>query len=177
MSRSTLVLYELERARLKAFSTELEAALANDDRVALAALLDLDDTALVRRPRLVDHFLVPERGSDAPVHEALRRAARRRALVPRWTSDNPALEGRLRAFDALRDDAAASAAVDRLLNPRRVPWYLRRPAATCGWLDGPGREELARRLARMRSSLTPELRAFADGLDAVRGDVIAHDAL
>jgi hypothetical protein len=176
MSRSTLVLYELERSRLKAFSAELEAALGNDDRTALAALLDLDEQALTRT-RLVDHFLVPEKGLDASLHEALRRAARRRALVPRWTSDNPALEGRLRAFDALREDAVTAAAIDRLLNPRRVPWYLRRPAATCGWLDGPGREELARRLARLRSSLTPELRAFAEGLDAVHGDVIAHDAL
>ena len=177
MSRRTLVLFELERPRLKALSAELEAILVANDRPGLAALLDVPEEALAQRERLVDHFLVPESGPEAALHEALRRAARRRALVPRWTSDNPALEGRLRAFDALREDAAASAAVDKLLLARRVPWYLRRPGATAGWLDGPEREALVARLERLRGALTPELRAFADGLATVRGDVIAHDGL
>ncbi len=170
---SLLVLYELDRDELKRFSAELEAVLKADDRAALAALLGLDAAALAAPERSVDAFLVREEG----LWTALRRAAKRRALTPRFASDSPALEGRLRAFDALRDDASSAAAVDKLLNPRRLPWYLRAPAATCGWLDGSERAKLAARLERLGPQLTPELLAFARGLAALHGDVVAHDAL
>jgi len=173
VSRSTLALYQLDRAALKRLSAELEALLVANDAPGLAQLLGVELTTLEGRPRLVDHFLLPE----GELHEALRRAARLRTLAPIFTSDNPALEGRLRAFDALREDATAAAAIDRLLNPKRVPWYLRRAGATCGWLDEPQRAELCKRLDRVRGALTPELRAFATGLAQVDGDVVAHDGL
>lgn len=173
MSRSTLSLYQLDRGALKALSSEVEGVLGDNDRSALARILGVDELALGSRERLVDHFLV----ADGELHAALRRAAARRALTKKFSSESPALEGRLRAFDALRDDPTAAAAVDRLLNPKRMPWYLRRAGTTCGWLDGAQRETLCVRLDRLRSSLTPELRAFADGLAAIEGDAIAHDGL
>jgi len=50
-----------------------------------------------------------------------------------FTSSHPSLEGRLRAFDVLRDDKDIARSVDRLLNPKRLPWYLRRDDASGGW--------------------------------------------
>jgi hypothetical protein len=173
---SQLVFYELDRDALKQLSAELTTVLHADDRAALAALLGVEPDALGTRERLVDAFLLPE--SAAPeLWTALRRTAKRRALTPGFTSDSPALEGRLRAFDAIRDDGPAAAAVDKLLSAKRLPWYLRAPGATCGWLDGAERDKLAARLERLRPQLTPELAAFARGIAAIDGDVVAHDAL
>ncbi len=178
MSRGTLVLYQLDRDELKRLSGELEALLASDDRAGLAALLEVDGAILGGRSRLVDFFLVAA-GDEAAdlLGAATRRVAKKRALTPVFASDSPALEGRLRAYDALRDDASAAAAVDKLLSPKRLPWYLRAPGATCGWLGGAERHALAVRLERLRSALTPELAAFSVGLGEIDGDVVAHDSL
>lgn len=177
MSRSKLVLYQLDRAALKRLSSELEGLLLENDSPGLAALLKVDEQRLSTRERLVDHFLLPETPPYEDLHVALRRVAKMRALTPAFASDSLALEGRLRAFEPLRGDALASAAVDRLLNPKRVPWYLRIAGATAGWLDGKERGELCQRLDRLGAQLTPELRAFAAGLGDVEGDVVAHDSL
>ena len=64
-----------------------------------------------------------------------------------------------------------------LLNPKRVPWYLRATGATAGWLDGKDRADLSQKMDRLLSQLTPELQAFARGLGEIDGDVIAHDSL
>ncbi len=173
MSRGKLVLYQLDRDELKRLSSELEALLANDDRAGLAKLLAIDPSELDGRERLVDFFLAGE----AKLAAALRAAAKKRALTPAFASDNPALEGRLRAFDALREDAAAAAAIDKLLNAKRLPWYLRTAGGTCGWLAADDRRALAARLARMRPALTKELNDFAEGLAEIEGDAVAHDGL
>lgn len=177
MSRRTLALFALDRPALKALSAELEGLLLADDRAGLARLLGLEPARLEGRARLVDHLLVAESGPADDLYVALRGLAVRRALRPGFASDAPALEGRLRAFDVLREDAATGASLDRLLNPRRLPWYLRRHGATGGWLDGDERRALVERLRKVAPRLTPELRAFAQGLEAIPGDVIAHDGL
>jgi hypothetical protein len=177
VSRSKLVLYRLDRPALKALSEEVLRVLTANDTAGLASLLGLDAEAVLFRPRLVDHFLVPERGDPAGLHAALRKAAKARALTPSFASDSLALEGRLRAFEPLRDDATAAAAIDKLLNPKRVPWYLRASDATAGWLEAKDAAELARRMDRLKGQLTPELKSFAQGLASIPGDVIAHDSL
>jgi hypothetical protein len=181
MSRGTLTLYQLDREQLKRLSAELECLLGDDDRAGLASLLELDlgvRAVLDRTARLVDILVRPDHDSEAaPVFVALRRAGKRRALTATFTSDNPALEGRLRAFDALREDATVAEAIDKLLSPKRLPWYLRVSGATCGWIDDDQRKAIVLRSKRIRSTLTQELAAFAAALDEIEGDVVAHDGL
>lgn len=181
MSRPLLSLYALDRDALKALSAELKETLAANDAAALAQLLELGDAARGAAEsfdRTVDAFLVPDTHAQAKVLWAsLRRIAKKRALTKIMTSDNPALEGRLRAYEPLRDDAAAAKLVDKLINPRRLPWYLRRPGATCGWLNGEQRQQLHTRLQKLAPTLTPELNALADALDEVEADAVLHDAL
>lgn len=177
MSRSKLVLYQLDRPALKALSADIEGLLVRNDHAAFAERLKLDAALLRGRARLVDYFLVPEHDSTKELHAALRRLAKRDALTPAFASDSLALEGRLRAFEPLRENAGTSAAIDRLLNPKRVPWYLRATGATAGWLDGKDRADLSQKMDRLMSQLTPELQAFARGLGEIDGDVIAHDSL
>ncbi len=174
MSRSLLSLYRLDRAALQRFSGELEATLAANDRVGLAALLELDgDAALPERLEAVHVFLLPPSATPAgELFDAADRAAKKLAMRRVFESDNPALEGRLRAFDALREDAVAATLVDRLLSPKRLPWYLRRPGRSGGWLPPEMRAELNRRLGSLESLLPPEIRSFARGLAQIDGDAV-----
>lgn len=179
--RQTLSLYCLDRPALVAFTKELRERLLSDDRAGLAKLLELSG-ALADRLGQTEHaiewFLRPETSPEAaPFFSSLRRVAKKRALVLSWTSPEASLEGRLRQYDVLREDAEIAKRIDRLLSPSRLPWFLVRPGATCGWLDGPGRAELAADLRRLRATLPKELAAFAEALDDMEGDAVAHDAL
>ncbi|HHH31385.1 MAG TPA: hypothetical protein ENK57_23975 [Polyangiaceae bacterium] len=180
MSR-TLTLYELDRPALKTLTAELEAALENDDRDGLAKLLELGDTmrsALDERERLVDFFLLPETHVAASaLFASLRRISKKRALTPVMTSSDLALEGRLRNFEVLREQRTLAELVDKLLSSKRLPWYLRRPGATGGWLDPDQRATLARGMGELAPALTPELREMQEGLDEAEGDVVLHDGL
>jgi hypothetical protein len=176
-----LSLYELDRPALQQLSKDLQRVLRDNDATELSAMLELGD-ALVEQvaaaPRLVDLFLVPEDSpAVAPLWASLRRISRKRAMTKMFTSSHPSLEGRLRAYDVLRDDQAIARAIDRLLNPRRLPWYLRRSGASCGWLGGDERAELEAAVSKLKPSLTPELSEWVDGLSEVSGDVVAHDGM
>lgn len=179
--RTRLSFYTLDRPALKAFSAELKARLLADDRDGVAALLGLgaDLSARVASgPRAVDWFLRPEADAEAaPLFASLRRVAKKRALEMAWTSAEVSLEGRLRHFDLLREDAKVAGLIDKLLDSHRLPWFLVRPGATSGWLDGAMREALAGELWTLRASLPKELAAFAEALRDMEGDVVAHDLL
>jgi hypothetical protein len=166
---------------LKAFSAELKGLLLADDRPGVAALLGLGQDLAARvasGPRAVDWFLRPEDdAAAAPILASLRRVAKKRALELSWTSDEPSLEGRLRHFDLLREDARIAGLVDKLLDSHRLPWFLVRPGATSGWLDGSKREELAGELRQLAPSLPKELAAFATAISDMEGDVVSHDRL
>jgi hypothetical protein len=180
-NRPRLSLYALDRPALKAFTAELKALLLADDRPGLAALLGLGPDLAARvasGPRAVDWLLRPESDAAAtPLFASLRRVSKKRALELSWTSTEPSLEGRLRHFDLLREDAAVAALIDKLLDSQRLPWFLVRPGATSGWLDGAKREELAGQLRQLRPSLPKELTGFADAIREMDGDVVAHDGL
>jgi hypothetical protein len=180
-NRPRLSLYALDRPALKAFSAELKALLVADDRAGLAALLGLGaDLAkrVAEGPRAVDWLLRPETDASAsPIFASLRRVTKKRALELAWTSTEPSLEGRLRAFDVLREDARIAKLVDKLLDANGLPWFLVRPGATSGWLDSAKREELAGELRPLKPTLPKELAAFADAIRDVDGDVVAHDML
>jgi hypothetical protein len=103
--------------------------------------------------------------------------AKKRALELAWTSEAPSLEGRLRAFEPLREERRVAALVDKLLDSARLPWFLVRPGATGGWLDAPPRQELATALRELRPALPRELAAFADAVAEMDGAVLAHDGL
>ncbi|HVY45801.1 MAG TPA: hypothetical protein VHB21_07980 [Minicystis sp.] len=179
--RPLLSLYALDRPALKAFAARLKELLAADDRAALAAELGLGAELAARLgegPRAVDWFVRPDDDPLAsPLFASLRRVAKKHALEKGWSSDAASLEGRLRAFEPLRDDKAVADAIDKLLDASRLPWFLVRPGATGGWLPNDARARLARELRALRPVLTPELVAFADALEDVEGDVVAHDGL
>jgi hypothetical protein len=179
--RPRLSLYALDRPALQAFSKELKALLLTDDRPGTAALLGLGSELAARLaggPRAVDWLLRPESDPEsAPFFASLRRVAKKRALELGWQSTEPSLEGRLRHFDLLREDAAIAGLIDKLLDSNRLPWFLVRPGATSGWLDDARRQELAGELRKLKPSLPRELAAFADALGEVEGDVVAHDML
>jgi hypothetical protein len=179
--RPKLSLYALDRPALKAFSAELRGLLLADDRKGLAALLGLGAELAARvaeRPRAVDWFLLPEGDAAVtPLFASLRRVAKKRALELSWTSTEPSLEGRLRHFDLLREDAKIAALIDKLLDSNRLPWFLVRPGSTGGWIDGAMRAELASELRQLKPSLPKELAEFADAIREIDGDVIAHDML
>ena len=180
-NRPRLSLYALDRPALKAFSAELKGVLLADDRAGLATLLGLGADLAARvasGPRAVDWLLRPEGDAAAsPLFASLRRVAKKRALELSWTSTEPSLEGRLRHFDLLREDAVIAGLLDKLLDSDRLPWFLVRPGATSGWLDGAKREVLAGELRQLKASLPNELATFADALREVDGDVVAHDML
>jgi hypothetical protein len=179
--RSTLSLYALDRPALVAFTKELKELLLADDRKGLAKLLELSGSLADRlgeTERAVDWFLRSEASPEAaPFFSLLRRIAKKRALSLAWTSPEASLEGRLRQYDILREDAEIAARIDKLLSPSRLPWFLVRPGATCGWLDGVGRTQLAADMRRLRSALPRELADFADAIHDMDGDAIAHDSL
>ena len=176
-----LRLYELDRPALKELSSDIEQVLRADDVIGLGELLELSAglaDRLKSTERLVDWFLRAEDDPDAaPLYASLRRVSKKRTLTPLLSDPDASLEGRLRGFEVLRDDKNIAAAIDKLLNPKRLPWYLRRPGATCGWLDGDRCAELADALRRLKPSLTPELIRFAIAIDEADGDVVAHDGL
>ncbi len=180
-ARSMLSLYSLDRPALQAFAKELKELLLSDDREGLAKLLELSGSLagrLAEAPRAIDWFLRADTSPEAaPFFSSLRRIAKKRALTLAWTSEEASLEGRLRQYDILREDAEIAARIDKLLSPARLPWFLVRPGATCGWLDATGRAQLAEDLRRLRATLPPELAAFAEGIQEVDGDAVAHDAL
>jgi hypothetical protein len=123
-------------------------------------------------------FLVPEDDPEsAPLVASLRRVGKRAALERVWTSASPALEGRLRAYDVLRDEADVAEALDRLLNAELLPWFLRPSGSTGGWLDGGERAALVERMEALASALPDEVNAFVEALGAVEGDVMIHDRL
>ncbi len=181
MSRALLTLYELDRAALKALSAELRDTLTKNDVDALAGLLELGDKAreiASKFERTIDPFLLPDTHDNAKVLWAsLRRIAKKRALSKIATSESAALEGRLRAYEPLRDDKQAAVLVDKLLNPLRLPWFLRRKGASGGWLNGEQREQLGLRLSKLRPTLTPELNALARSLAEVDADAVLHDGI
>ena len=180
-ARPLLSLYTLNRPELKAFSSEIRVVLTSDDREGLARILGLGAELSARvgkGPRAVDWFLRDEADpAAAPLYASLRRVAKKRALALAWTSAEPSLEGRLRAFDLLREDARLAGLIDKLLDAERLPWFLVRPGATSGWLDSARREDLAGQMWPLRSSLPKELQAFADAIRDLDGDVVAHDML
>jgi hypothetical protein len=180
-NRPRLSLYALDRAALKALSQELKALLLADDRAGLAAALGLGEALAARvagGPRAVDWFLRPESDPEAaPLFASLRRVAKKRALSLAWTSAEPSLEGRLRHFDLLREDATVASLLDKLLDANRLPWFLVRPGATGGWLDEAKREALAGELRQLKAALPKEIAAFAEALGEIEGDVVAHDQL
>lgn len=180
-NRPKLSLFALDRPALKALSQELKALFLADDRRGLATALGLGESFAARLatgPRAVDWFLRPETDAEAaPLFASLRRVTKKRALELAWTSTEPSLEGRLRNFDLLREDPKVASLLDKLLDASRLPWFLVRPGATAGWLDGPMREDLAGELRPLKAALPRELALFADALRDLDGAVVAHDQL
>ncbi len=184
MTRALLSLFALDGTALSAFEAELRDALSRDDRDAVVALLGLGGSFadVVRgAPRAVDLFLVPETAPDrAGLYASLRRVVKKRALHLLWTSASPALEGRLREYDRVREEPEVARRVDALLDARRVPWFLRRPGATAGALGGSDRQKLAEGLEDLEhrgQGLPDEIVVFAKALDEAEGDVLCHDGL
>jgi hypothetical protein len=180
MSRSRLSLFELDREALASFGSELRDILVRDDRDTLAEMLKLG-AGPAEHLRTSSHAVVVLLASEtyppsAPVFEALRQSVKERALRHAWTSASPALEGRLRGFEPLRDEAELARRVDRLLDGVGVPWFLRRPGGTFGILSREDREEVVLGLERLDDA-PPEVRAFAEALGAIEGGALCHDTL
>jgi hypothetical protein len=179
--RPLLALYALDRPALIELSKELKALLIADDRAGLARVLELGGALadrLAEGPRAVDWFLRPEDDElAAPIFASLRRVTKKRALELAWTSSAPSLEGRLRAYDVLREDRVIAPLLDKLLDANRLPWFLVRPGATCGWLDEEKRRALSKELSALRAALPDEVVEFASALREIDGAVVAHDRL
>jgi hypothetical protein len=181
LSRTALSLYRLDRPELAQFSSELRALLVNDDRRGLASFLGLGEqlaTRVASASRAVDLFLRPEDDPESsPLFASLRRVAKRAALEHVWTSAAPSLEGRLRAYDVLREEDDIAGPVDRLLDSANLPWFLQRPGATGGWIEDAARAELAQRMEGLGPSLPDEVNAFVEALGGMDGDALVHDGL
>jgi hypothetical protein len=181
VSRPVLSLFQLDRPALAAFTAELRGLLARDDRAGLSSLLGLGEE-LSRRvaasKRAVDLLLRPEDDPEVlPLFASLRRVAKRASLAHVWTSEAPSLEGRLRAYDILRDEDEIAQKLDRLLDPATLPWFLQRPGGSGGWLEDELRAELAERMQALGPSLPDEVNAFVEALGGMDGDVLVHDRL
>jgi hypothetical protein len=181
MSRPLLSLYRLDREKLQTLSGELRALLTKDDRAGVASLFGLGEE-LARRLAaerwMVAAMLRPDEDPHvAPIFASLRRVVKRAALEHVWTSESPALEGRLRAYDVLREEPAIAAALDKLLEPARLPWFLQRPGGTAGWLSDDQRETLARGMQELGPALPDEVNAFAEALGGMDGDALVADRL
>jgi hypothetical protein len=181
VSRPVLALYRLDRPKLGDLSGQLRDVLARDDRAAFSALLGLGEE-LARRVTearwSVDLVLRPDDDAFvAPLFASLRRIVKRAALEHVWTSQSPALEGRLRAYDVLRDDEDVSTMIDRLLDQARLPWFLQRPQATGGWIDDGQRARLAKGMEALGPALPDEVNAFVEALGGMDGDAFVHDRL
>jgi hypothetical protein len=180
LSRPLLSCFALDAPALFAFEGELRAALTSDDRAALVGLLGLQGDFAERArstERAVDLFLVPESDpSRSGLYASLRRVVKKRALEHVWTSESPALEGRLREYEALRAEPTLARRIDQMLDPATVPWFLRRPGATAGRLPSDDRAELAAALLALDDP-PPELALFGGALNEVEGDILLHDGL
>jgi hypothetical protein len=184
MARPLLALFSLDRAALDALGAELRPLLTTDDRPAVARLLGLGEALsqkLGERPA-VEWFLRTDDDPEATAfHASLRRIAKKRALEQVWASEHPSLEGRLRAYDVLREDRPVAAAIDRALDASRVPFFLARKGATCGVLSDADRSTLVDAIGPGGSlrddDLPAELGAFGDALADLDGDLLLHDAL
>jgi NAD(P)-dependent dehydrogenase (short-subunit alcohol dehydrogenase family) len=181
MSRPLLSIYHLDRPALAELSVKLRELLGRDDRAGLAGLLGLGDE-LARRLAAarwaVDLLLRPDDEAEvAPFFACLRRVAKRSALQLVWTSDSPALEGRLRAYDVLRDEEEVAKKLDRILDSATLPWFLQRSGATGGWLDDTQRAELAQEMEALTPALPDEINAFVEALGGMDGDALLHDGL
>ena len=185
MARALLSLYRVDRAALRALSDALRAELAEDDHAAVARRLGLGPSLaerLASRPA-IDWLVRPDDDPEAaPLFASLRRVAKKGALEKVWTSEHPSLEGRLRAFEPLRDEPAAAAAIDRALDPAPVPFFLLRKGGTAGILGDADRAAIAAVLGASGSirddDLPPELAAFGDALEELDdGELLVHDAL
>lgn len=181
MSRPLLALYRLDRDKLHEISDKLRDLLAKDDRAGISTLLGLGEE-LARRVAserwAVGLMLRADEDPQAsPIFASLRRVAKRAALEHVWTSESPALEGRLRAYDVLRDEPDIADAIDRLLDPVRLPWFLQRPGGTGGWLGDDQRENLAKRMQGLAPALPDEVNAFVEALGGMEGDALIHDRL
>ena len=181
MSRPLLSIYRLDRSKLADFSHELRDVLSRDDRSGLASLIGLGQELAARVTRAhwaIDLMLRPDDDEEvAPIFASLRRVAKRRAIEQVWTSQSPSLEGRLRAYDVLRDDEDVARRIDRLLEAARLPWFLQRPGGTAGWLDDAERAELANGMEGLGPALPDEVNAFVEVLGGISGDVLVHDRL
>jgi hypothetical protein len=181
VNRPLLSLYRLDRSKLSEFSDKLRDVLTRDDRAALSAVLGLGEELARRVGEVKSAIHLMLRCDDdadvAPLFASLRRVAKRAALEHVWTSQSPSLEGRLRAYDVLREDPDIAAQLDRLLDPFRLPWFLQRPGATGGWLDDQERSTLARGVESLGPALPEEVNAFAEALGAMDGDALVHDRL
>jgi hypothetical protein len=181
MTRPLLSIYRLERDKLHELSSQLRQLLARDDRPALTSLLGLGEELsrrLADERWAVGMMLRPDDDPKAsPIFASLRRVVKRAALEHVWTSESPALEGRLRAYDVLRDEKEVADALDRLLEPARLPWFLQRPGGTAGWLDDAQRGTLAERMQSLGPALPDEVNAFVEALGGMDGDALVHDRL
>jgi hypothetical protein len=181
MSRPVLSLYRLDRPKLSELSGRLRELLSQDDRAGLASLLGLGEELAKRVSAArwsVDLMLRPDDDAHvAPIFSSLRRVAKRAALEHVWTSESPSLEGRLRAYDVLREDEEMASGLDRLLDARRLPWFLQRPGGTGGWLDDAQRTVLARAMESVGPALPDEVNAFVEALGGMDGDALVHDRL
>lgn len=178
MSRPLLSLFTVDRPALAAFEEELKELFYKDDRDALITLLGFGASFAEQvraAPRAVDLFLVPESEATG-FYASVRRIAKKRALEHAWTSTSPALEGRLREYDIIREDAALARSVDALLDPRRVPWFLRRPGGTAGMVSAAEGEGIAEGL-QSKEDLPEEVVHLAEALAGLDGDLLCHDGL
>lgn len=181
MTRPLLSLYQLDRAKLADVSGKLRDLLARDDRAGLSSLLGLGEELgrrLAAGRWAVGFMLRADDDAEAsPVFASLRRVAKRAALEHLWTSESPALEGRLRAYDVLREEPQVAETIDRLLDSTRLPWFLQRPGGTGGWLDDPQRATLVKQMEELSSALPDEVNAFVEALGGMDGDALVHDRL
>ncbi|HMI83201.1 MAG TPA: hypothetical protein VK550_03855 [Polyangiaceae bacterium] len=181
MSRPLLSIYRLDRDKLHELSGKLRDLLARDDRAGLASLLGLGEELarrLAAERSAVGLMLRPDEDAQAsPIFASLRRVVKRAALEHVWTSESAALEGRLRAYDVLRDESDVADAIDRLLDAARLPWFLQRPGGTGGWLAVKERENLAERMGALGPALPEEVNALVEALGGMDGDALVHDRL
>src|SRR5262249_16803704 len=77
----------------------------------------------------------------------------------------------------LRDDEDMASRIDRLLDPKRLPWFLQRPGGTGGWLDDEQRARLAGAMEALGPALPDEVNAFVEAFGGMDADPLVHDRL